>query len=297
MICTRIELRDKVRRLGKSPHISDTQAVERDREALTSHMATLTHLQNVVDIADHDVAPSRITRDNEAEFDNLDDIGPSEKETPASSGPSHLRADINTIPIEERPVYLPCNGDLAYVEINLRKNQASRLLHQLRELVADKSFQYSHIIRAAPRKGVRTRARAVIQDLVNKIALHARIYNHCRSRLVALDCDAETSNMFQRLTKGDLNASTAIVKPNAPGSTNLRLSWIWHNTHIQRGVIANHDGMAGPIADADADASHLWECKWISWPLVLITLMLLQSGGSIGFDHALREIDGGRNFY
>jgi len=82
---------------------------------------------------------------------------------------------------------------------------------------------------------------------------------------VALDCDAETLSMFQRLTKDDLNASTAILKPNAPGSTNLCLSWIWHNAHNQTGVIANHErdavANANADADADADASRFWECK------------------------------------
>ena len=265
LMCTRIELRDKVRRLGKSPHISDTQSVEREREALASHIITLTHLQNAANIADRDcIAPSRITRDNEAEFDNSDDRLDDE-DTPAASGPSHLPADTNAIPVEEQQVYLPCNGELADVEINLRKIQASRLLHQLRELIADKSFQYSHIIREAPRKGVRTRARADIQQLVHKIALHARMYNHCRSRLLALDCDTDTSNMFQRLTKNDLNASTAILKPNAPGSTNLRLSWIWHNALPAAAAAAMPDAVPAAVPLAAADAHRFWECKCILW--------------------------------
>jgi hypothetical protein len=236
-------------------------------------MITLRHLQNTANIAEHDIAPSRTTRNNEAEVHNFDDIDPfDDEETPASS----LMADTNTIPVEEQQVYLPCNGDLANVEIKLRRNQASRLLHQLQELIADKSFQYLHIIQEAPRKGVRTRAQADIQQLVNKIALHARMYNHCRSRLIALDCDADTSNMFQWLTKDDLNASTAILKPNVPGSTTLRLSWIWHN-HIWTGVIASHMGNPMPTADTDvvpdaadaaadaipaaADAHRFWECN------------------------------------
>jgi len=61
--------------------------------------------------------------------------------------------------------------------------------------------------------------------------------------------------MIQQLTKDDLNASTAILKPNAPGSTNLCLSWIWHNAHNWMGVIANHEGDAMACADANADAS------------------------------------------
>ena len=82
------------------------------------------------------------------------------------------------------------------------------------------------------------------------------MYKHCQSRLLALDCDADTLSIFQRLTKDDLNASTAILKPNLPGSTNLRLSWIWHNAHIRTGVISTG-------ADADADAGRFWECKYI----------------------------------
>jgi hypothetical protein len=77
----------------------------------------------------------------------LDDLDPSDEDTPAASVPSHSSADItNAIPVEEQQIFLPCNGALADVEITLCKNQASRLLHQLQELIADKSFQYSHII-------------------------------------------------------------------------------------------------------------------------------------------------------
>lgn len=238
--------------------MADTQSVEREREALASHMVTLTQLKNAANIADLDITPSRITRDNEAEFDNSDDLEPSDEETPPASGPSHLPADTISIPVEEQQLYLPRNGHLADVEIHLRKNQASRLLHRLRELIADKSFQYSHIIRAAPRKSVRTRAREVVQELANKITLHARMYNQCRSRLLALGCDADTSTMFQRLKKNDLNASTAILNPNVPGSTNLRLSWIWQNATVRTGVNVTADA----DADADAISSEFWECKY-----------------------------------
>jgi hypothetical protein len=63
-----------------------------------------------------------------------------------------------------------------------------------------------------------------------------------------------TSSIFQRLTKGDLNASTAILQPNEPGSTNLRLSWLWHNAHIQTGVVADAAADANANANANTDA-------------------------------------------
>lgn len=87
-----------------------------------------------------------LPHESPAEFDNSDDLEPSDEDTPDASGPSHLPADTISIPVEEQQLYLPRNGHLADVEIYLRKNQASRLLHRLRELIADKSFQYSHII-------------------------------------------------------------------------------------------------------------------------------------------------------
>ena len=32
---------------------------------------------------------------------------------------------------------------------------------------------------------------------------------------------------YRKLTTDDVKASTAIVNPNEPGSTQLKLSWIW----------------------------------------------------------------------
>ena len=106
-------------------------------------MATLTDLQNAANVADHDIAPSQISHYT---VNNSDDLDPSDDDTCTASGPSHLPTDRNAIPVEEQEVYLPFNGPLVEVEIQLRKNQASRLLHWLQELIMDKSFQYSHII-------------------------------------------------------------------------------------------------------------------------------------------------------
>src|SRR6202040_81024 len=57
----------------------------------------LTQLKNSANIADLDITPSQITRDNEAEFDNSDDLEPSDEDTPVASGPSHLPADMDAI--------------------------------------------------------------------------------------------------------------------------------------------------------------------------------------------------------
>jgi hypothetical protein len=100
------------------------------------------------------------------------------------------------------------------------------------------------------------------------------MYNHCHSRLLALDCDAETLSMFQWLTKDDINASTAILNPNVAGSTSVRPSWIWHNS-FRTGVIANSDVSADAerravaVPDAAAEVGQFWECKFF-WVVMCI---------------------------
>ena len=83
--------------------------------------------------------------------------------------------------------------------------------------------------------------------------------------MVKLGADHATLQEFRELKKDDIKASTAILKPNTPGSTTLHLSWIWHD-------------MAGhilPGADADlssTDAATILECMS---HILLLSLRLL----------------------
>ncbi|KAF8950435.1 hypothetical protein BDZ97DRAFT_1933982 [Flammula alnicola] len=173
------------------------------------------------------------------------------------------------IPVERQQLSLPSNGnvagDLKHVELSACKKQAHAQLNRLRELIADISFHYSHVIRAAPRKAVRTRGHQNVRRIGHELVFHARIYSRCRTRLVQLGCDPETLRVFRVLTKTDLRASTAIVNPNITGSTSLRLSWLWHIRRWQRlgsvpgaGPVvaggADEPSATGNCADADADA-------------------------------------------
>ena len=134
--------------------------------------------------------------------------------------------------VEDQILYLPSNRNVTPqnndIELALRKEQAKAQLHQLRELISEKSFLYSDVIWKAPRKGVRTRARGTIKGINSQISLHCQVYSHCRSWLIELGADNETMTQFQELKKEDIRASTAILTPNTPGSTSLQLLWIWH---------------------------------------------------------------------
>ena len=45
--------------------------------------------------------------------------------------------------------------------------------------------------------------------------------------MVRLGANEPTLAKFRLLTRDDVKASTAILDPNIPGSSNIRLSWIW----------------------------------------------------------------------
>ena len=92
-----------------------------------------------------------------AAFDDLDDEGPSNdsiddsESTQTAAAPA---ADLPQLP-EDRQIALPSNsglGDPGYceIELGLRVTQADKSLQALRDAIADKSFQYSHVIRVAP---------------------------------------------------------------------------------------------------------------------------------------------------
>ena len=49
---------------------------------------------------------------------------------------------------------------------------ASEQLHHIQNLIAEKSFQFSHLIRVSPHKAVTTRARAAVKKLNDQIAEH-----------------------------------------------------------------------------------------------------------------------------
>jgi hypothetical protein len=139
---------------------------------------------------------------------------------------------IEVVHPEHRPISIPSrwvsnNDTYRHFELNLRIQQATRNISALRDLIAEKSFQFSHVIRVAPRKGVRTRSRSVIAKINFRISYHCRVYNQCRRVMVRLGADQMILDKFRVLEKGDLRSSSAILDPNEPGSTRHRLSWIW----------------------------------------------------------------------
>jgi hypothetical protein len=192
--------------------------VDGKREDLVAMFAQLKDLQIAAGVTENTTNEHPIL-DNETEYDEYEDSIP--------------QTVTDLIPIERKIIVLPSNGNtetnVSVLEIKFRITQAQTQLNQLRELIADISFQFSHVIRGQIRKNVRTRSQKRVKSLHNQLTLHARIYTWARNHLVALNCEQSLLGQFRELKREDLKSSTAILDPNEPGSTSLKLSWIWHS--------------------------------------------------------------------
>jgi hypothetical protein len=261
----RLEIQAKVRQLGRNPCSTDRQTVETAREKLTvllQELKNAMHLAGVVEIN----GPALAVHETLAMWDEIVNESvpagpntlPEVTEGPAPSNNS-LPSMSPTL-VEDQLIALPSNGNAtqnyAQLELSHRISHANHHLNRIRDLIAEKSFQYSHVIRVSPRKGVNTHSRAAVKKLNLEISVHCRLYTQCRSRLNTLGADPATLFRFRKLTAEDVKASTAIVNPNEPGSTQLKLSWIWQTAGGHRWGLAAGTGVPGP----DVNVS---ECKFL----------------------------------
>ena len=104
------------------------------------------------------------------EFDDLDE---NLRDIPDCSndglwlGRTDLKPELNILPPEQTQLVLPSthmlhDQTLKEAELVICTKQLTQYLVAIRELVAEKSFQYSHVLRSAPSKGIRTCSRATI---------------------------------------------------------------------------------------------------------------------------------------
>jgi hypothetical protein len=225
-----------MRSLAKEPREEDMQETDRLRQLLIPLFHMLDARREEATTIVFGLGPSMPINDL-GQFDDLDaEVNPETwQHRPATRKaiaegeiilPERRRLSIPSTWLDTDNIYRP-------IELKLRIEQASETLQALRDAIADKSFQYSHVIRVAPRKGVRTRARTAITKLNDTTAYLCHVYGQCRSALVKLGAGNEVLNRFQILSKDDIKSSAALLNPNEPGSTRVELSWIWKMGHSE----------------------------------------------------------------
>lgn len=276
-----------MRNIGRDPREEDARKLDNLRSSLVPLLAQLSRLQVASGVYDCSSSENMPQETSLQQWDTLADL-PAEVSIgtdPRQGDP--IRSAVQTdsvptdtpLPVERQTIGLPSNDNVtsghAHSELFLRKIQAKTHLNHLRELIAEKSFHYSDLIRGAPRKAVITRARAALKAINQRISFHCQVYSRCRSCLVHLGADHATLNQFCELKKEDIKASTAILTPNESGSTSLKLSWIWND-------VAHH--ILSPMdADVPDNPATMLECNLISLFTEVLALICYQSDVSTGF--------------
>ncbi|KAH9483515.1 hypothetical protein JR316_0002983 [Psilocybe cubensis] len=258
----RLDIRMRARRLINHDRLAERNKLIKLRETLKALMAQLSILQNDAGVLPTASKGNEIPEQLFIDWEDEEDIL-----APGSGSAVYEPIDLQTI-------FLPSNGNVDIIhapsEIHARISQARGHLNQIRELIAERSFQYSDVIRKGPRKGVRTRGQAAAKELRERISHHAQAYSRCRDCLVQLGADNNILREFRVLTKDDVRSSTAVLNPNIPGSTNFRLSWIWYSVNQRLGPRWVLDPDAPDNADPNslgdnADPATVLEFKRVHW--------------------------------
>ncbi|GLB37202.1 hypothetical protein LshimejAT787_0402530 [Lyophyllum shimeji] len=224
---SQLSLLAKVRKLGHHPREDDRKTVEAAREQLRAQIAVFLTARESYQITSGMV----IAADNNgyvAQFEEIPEPHEASPQTSSDAGPPEkytLPPEAITLPLPS--ALLDTTSPLRDVELSLRELQADKLLQDLREAIAEKSFVFSHIMRVAPRKAVRTRSRGKLLKIEQNIASLSAAYSKCRDAFDRLGAPPSISQRYKVLRKQDTQSSTAILDPNTVGASTLRLSWIW----------------------------------------------------------------------
>jgi hypothetical protein len=164
--------------------------------------------------------------DIEEDADADEDFGDEDEEAPLGSHPetaflplpSHLGRDHFKNPLI---------AALAVEEVNLRMDQASDALQQLRLSLGLKSALFRSSVSVAKSQYTKTRAWRAINKVDVSVRRHAQQYRNAHQALVHLGASASIMAKFPVLKVEDLKLSRDVVEENRVGQKSEHVTWIW----------------------------------------------------------------------
>ena len=156
----RLKLKAKIRNLRRNPGNIDLESIQSDQHNLSTLFLQLKQAQHVAGVEE----PNALTVSISDTIDTWDDlvfdtvassaetIGPNLAETPPYMDEvTNTNKNIGPVPIEDQMVALPSNGCTSprhrNLEIKHCVSVANEQLNHIWNLIAEKSFQFSHVIR------------------------------------------------------------------------------------------------------------------------------------------------------
>jgi hypothetical protein len=162
----------------------------------------------------------------DCEGDADEDEDSDDEEAPLSSHPetaylplpSHLGRDHFKNPLI---------AALAAEEVQLRLDQASDALQQLRLSLGLKSALFRSMVRVAKSQYTKTRAWRAVKAVDMSLRQHAQQYRNAHRALLHLGASSSVMANFPVLKKEDLKLSRDIVEENRVGQRSEHVTWIW----------------------------------------------------------------------
>lgn len=144
--------------------------------------------------------------------------------------------------------------DLLSKEYQLRQGQANDALQNVRESLANLSFEYGKKLRKIKKSKVKkTRAWAAVHSVGRTLHFHRQIYSYAVEAISRLgDPEKLIGRQYKPLLKEDMKANTAVADPNARGQSKAKPAWFWSSN------------LAGDMRDNE----RMVECKASLYPLL-----------------------------
>jgi hypothetical protein len=127
---------------------------------------------------------------------------------------------------------------LAAEEANLRGNQASEALQQLRLSLGLKSALLKTSVASAKSQKTKTRAWRGVKTVETNVRRHSQLYRRARQALLRLGAATSVMERFPDLKKEDLKMSSDVVEENRLGQRSDHVPWIWR---VDCGSISDQD--------------------------------------------------------
>ena len=134
----------------------------------------------------------------------------------------------------------PVIAALAADEVDLRVNQASEALQQLRLSLGLKSALLKNSVALAKSQRTKTRAWRGVKVVEISVRRHSQQYRNDRQALLQLGAPTSVMDRFPDLKKEDLNISLDVVEENRVGQRSDHVAWIWR---IDTGSISDQDAL------------------------------------------------------
>lgn len=229
LIISRFDLRDHVHQLGKQPSNQEKIDLSKQRRRLQQRLETYCH-----GAAEH-IGDDIMALVEDSQNSNVDksDALDEEEDPPSPQSTQEPENWIIPSPSSIPPLVLLQQhrhiSELLDHEYQLREGLANDALEQVREVLIQMAWQIRFDVRPASGNRQTTRARNRVHLLQQDLRKYRRIYNHNRSRMIAVKVfvSADTSERYPVLTKEDCNTSAIIADPNAPGQSSHALPWFW----------------------------------------------------------------------